>query len=260
VKRGDWITHGLIAMAAAGALGAPVPIFGQGQDAPAPAQDWELVKALSERVRALEEAAGQDTAGEIDASTAVLATVALAELANYVARTLWARTRPVLAWSPFDDGSKFSLREIQGGAKCLAVRITNVGQAAAIDIVGRAGVTFSAKRAGARLDPRQHHVGSLHPGASAQVLVPLSDAEHRRAMGGEPMTFRLLLRYGAMRGRRYTYDVSGMRSGSLSVLVGVVGKPLPARERRGLYGARPARARARARGQPLNAQAGGGRP
>jgi len=260
VKRGGWIAHGLIAMAVAGALGAPVQLFGQEQDAPAPAQDGELVKALSERVRALEEAVGRDTVGEFDASTAVLAVIPLVELVNYVVRKLWARTRPILGWSPFDDGSKFSLREIQGGAKGLAVRITNVGQAAAIDIVGRAGVTFSAKRARARLDPRQHHVGSLHPGASAQVFVPLSDAEHRKALNGEPMTFRLLLRYGTMKGRRYTYGVSGMRSGSLSVLVGVVGKSLPAHERRGLYGARPARARARAHGQALSVRAGRGRP
>lgn len=252
----------LLALAAAAALGSPFPLLGQAPEGPTPGQNAERIDALAERVVELEGAAGQDPQYPVDAPTAVLAALALAEAGNLIVQALRGRTRPILAWSASDDGLKFSLRDIPGGAMCLAVRVTNVGQAAAVDIVGRAGFTFSAKRARVRLNPRPHHFGSLHPGASTLVLVPLSGAERKRALGREAMTFRLLLSYGAMGGRRHTYGMSGVRSGSLSVLVGVVGKALPAHEHedRGLYGAGFARARARGRGQPLNAPTGRGRP
>lgn len=248
------------ALAVAAALLGPVPLLGQEGDAPTPGQNKELIDALSERVRDLEDAAGRDPAYGIDVPTAILAVVAIVEAVNYVAQALRGRVRPVLAWSACGDGLKFTLSEMPGGAKFLAVRITNVGQAAAVDIVERVGVTFSAKRARVRPGSRPHHVGSLYPGASTQVVIPLSDAEHKRVLDGETMTFRLLLGYGSMGGRRYTYSVSGMCSGDLRILVGIVGKELPARERRGPYGSGRERARARGRGQPLNARAGRGRP
>lgn len=252
----------LFALAAAAALWSPVPLLGQEGGAPTPGQNGERIDALSERVGDLEDAAGKDPAYGIDVPTAILAAVAIVEAVNYAVQALRGRTRPILAWSACDDGLKFSLGSIPGGAKFLSVRITNVGQAAAVDIVGRVGVTFSAKRARIRLGSRPHHVGSLYPGASTQVFVPLSGVEHKRALDGETMTFRLLLCYGAMGGRRYTYSVSGMYSGGLRILVGVVGKALPERDRRGLYGAGPARQRRRAGagGQSLNVPTGRGRP
>lgn len=252
----------LCLLAAAAALVSPVPLLGQEDNAPTPGQNAERIGELSERVRALEEGDGQGAWDWASAWPAAVAVVALLEVAYRVIRAARGRTRPTLGWSASDDGLKFSIRDIPGGATCLAVRVTNFGQAAAVDIVGRAGFAFSAKRTRVRINPRPHHVGSLNPGASTLVLVPLSGAERKRALDGEAMTFRLLLSYGAMGGRRYTYGMSGMRYGSLSVLVGVVGKALPERDRQVLQGAGPARprGRARGRGQPLNAPTGRGRP
>lgn len=246
----------VVVLATAAALATPMPLLGQEGNGPTPGQNRELINALSERVMAIEGKDAQDAWDWLATWPAIVAVVALLEVVHRVLKAIRSKSRPILAWSAFDDGLKFSLRDAPGGAKFLAVRVTNVGQAAAVDIVGRAGVTLSAKRARVRVGSRPHHVGSLYPGASTQVFIPLSDAEYRRALGGEAMAFRVLLRYGAMGGRRYAYSMSGMRSGGLSVMVGIVGKALPAHESRGLYGA----GSARARGQSSNVATGGDRP
>lgn len=231
MKRGGWIASGLIAMAVAGALGHTAQVLGQ--DAPAPGQKDDLVMALSERVRALEDGARGD---EWDWPAAWLAAVAAVPLIEAVHRVLTAlrnRTRPVLSWAEFGDGLKFSLGVLPDGSWRLAIRITNVGQAAAVDIVGYVGTRVSA-HAGARIRPgsRRHVVGSLHPGASAQVPIPLSAGEHERVTGNETAMFEVELLYKSINNRVYRYMVTGMYSAGLEFLEGAVSGALPERARR----------------------------
>jgi len=200
----------------------------QEQVGPSPAQNAERIDALSSRVKALEGEGRPGTEEWPAVPYVVLMAVAGTQLAYLTAQMFRNRARPVLSWSMLDDGLEFALRDMPDGSKRIAVRITNVGQAAAVDIVWNAGTMVSALATEAiPVGASTHFMGSLHPGASAQILVPVSGAEHARIMGSESVAFVLVLRYKSMGNRRYTHRVSGMYSKDSRALVGTVSKSLP---------------------------------
>lgn len=218
----------LFALASAAALVSPVPLLGQEGGGPTPSQNEELINSLSERVGALEAKGGQGGTDWLAALPVIIAAIALLEVAYRVLKALRGRTRPMLSWDTFEDGRKFLLVEAPGGSMCPAIRVTNVGQAAAVDIVAYVGVRVSA-HAGSRVLPgtRPHPVGPLSPGASAEVPIPLSAEEHGRVMGSETAVFEAEVLYKGTGGRVYKYTVSGMYSWRLEFLEGAVTGSLP---------------------------------
>lgn len=218
----------LFALAIVAALGHPPLLLGQEHAEPSPGQNGMRIDDLSARVKALEGADRRATESWLSVPYVVLTAVAGTQLAYLTVQIFRNRARPVLSWSAFDDGREFALRDMPDGSKQLAIRITNVGQAAAVDIVWHVGTMVAARTAAdIPLDSGPHFVGSLHPGASTQVLIPVSGAEHARAMGGEMVSFSLMLRYKSMGNRRYAHKVSGRYSKDGRLLVGAVSKSLP---------------------------------
>lgn len=217
---------------AVAALGGPAPLFAQeGGGAPAgPAPD-ELAR-MGERIDAIEADVAEHRGSSRLANTVIAVAVSFAGGAHSAYLLEWLsrhRNRPILSWSMFDEGVQFEPRDAPGGSRGIAIRITDVGHAAAVDIVGHAGVRIPAyERSEIFLDTRPDFAGSLHPGASALVLVPLSRAEHEMVMDGETAEFALLLRYKAINNRVYTYRVSGTYLRDVLILVGVVSKAFPA--------------------------------
>lgn len=232
----------MCAVATAVALGSTVPVLGQedgGMVADGLARMNERIDAIeadglasmNERIDAIEADVTEYRGSSQLTNIAIAIAVSFAGGAHSAYLVEWLsrhRTRPILSWSMFDDGLPFTLRDTTDGSMAIAVRITNVGHAAAVDIVGHAGVRISAYGASEIfLDTQPNFVGSLHPGASAQVLVTLSRAEHKMVMEGKTAEFALLLRYKAMNNRSYTYRVSGTYSRDVRILVGVVSKAFP---------------------------------
>lgn len=231
-RRGTAIAA-LCMLAAAVALGSPVPLLGQEGDAPTPGQNGERIDALSERVSALEGGDGRGAWDWASAWPAVVAVVALLEVVHRVIRAVLGRARPALSWVESGEGLKFLLGAMPDGSTRLAIRVTNVGQAAAVDVVAYVGTRVSAHAGGrVRHGAHPHPMGSIGPGDSAQVPVPLSVTEHERVMGGETVTFEAELLYKDMGNRTYVYVVTGMYSTRLEYLEGAVTKALPARSRR----------------------------
>lgn len=224
----------LIALPVAIALGSPAPILGQEPGDPTPGQNEERISALAERIRALEGKGEQGGVDWLAALPVIIAAVALLEVAYRVIKALRSRARPVLSWDTFGKGQKFLLVEVPGGPMCPAVRVTNVGQAAAVDIVAYVGVRVSA-HAGSRVRPgaRPYPVGPLNPGSSTVVPIPLSDEEHARVLYNETAVFEVEVLYKDTGGRDYESIVAGMYSGRLEFLEGAVTGSLPERRQRG---------------------------
>jgi len=216
----------------AAALGDPAPLLGQEDGAAVPGQVADELARMDERIESLEADAAEYRGASQLTNIAIAIVVSFVGGAHSAYLLEWLsrhRTRPILSWSMFDDGLQFALKDAPGGSKGVVLRITNVGHAAAVDIVGYSGVRVPAYGGEEIfLGTRPQFVGSLHPGASAQVLVPLSRAEHEMVMGGETAEFALLLRYKAMNNRSYAYMVSGTYSRDARVLIGVVSKAFPA--------------------------------
>lgn len=87
-----------------------------------------------------------------------------------------AQIAPVLSWSMFDDSLEFVLKEMPG-VKCPVIKVTSVGQVAAVDIVWRAGVLLPQSITKPPIDTRLYHIGSPHPAASTHIVMPLSQEE-----------------------------------------------------------------------------------
>lgn len=218
----------LCALAAVAALGHPPLLLGQERAEPSPGQNEGRIDDLSARVKALEEAAKPGTESRLTATYVILTAAAGMELVYLTAQAVKRRARPILSWSALDDGLEFAVRDMPDGSKRLAIRIANVGRAAAVDIVWHVGTMVSAHTiTDIPLGPSPHFVGSLHPSASTQILIPVSGAEHARAMGGETVSFSLMLRYKSIDNRRYAHRVSGRYSRDSRFLVGTVSKSLP---------------------------------
>lgn len=221
----------IVCALAVAALGGTAPLFAQeGGGAAAGQAPGELAR-MSERIDAIEADVAEYRASSQTTNIIIAIAVSFAGGAHSAYLVEWLsrhRTRPILSWSMFDDGLQFALRDAPGGSRGIAIRITNVGHAAAVDIVGHAGVRIPAyERSEIFLDTRPNFVGSLHTGASALVFVALSRAEHEMVMDGETAEFALLLRYKAMNNRSYTYRISGTYSRDVRILVGVVSRAFP---------------------------------
>lgn len=218
----------LCALVAAAALGHVPPLLAQEPGVPSPAQNLERIDALSERVEELEGEGEPVTEARLSVPYVVLTAVVGTQLAYLTVQMFRNRERPVLSWTVIDGGDGFELRDMPDGSKRIAVRITNVGQAAAVDIVWHAGTRASARATrNVPLGASPNFVGSLYPSASAQVLIAVSSAEHARVMDGEMVSFSLVLRYKSMGNRRYTHRVFGSYSKDSRNLAGTVSKSLP---------------------------------
>ena len=174
----------LCALVAAYALAHIPPLLAQEPGVSSPAQNRERLDALAERVEELEGEGEPVTEARLSVPYVVLTAVAGTQLAYLTVQMFRNRARPVLSWTVRDDGDGFELRDMPDGSKRIAVRITNVGQAAAVDIVWHAGTRVSARATrNIPLDASPHFVGSLYPSASAQVLIAVSSAEHAKGHG-----------------------------------------------------------------------------
>lgn len=212
------------------------PVFGQEQGGTLPgSQDGEFA-ALEGRIGGLEERIGKLETSEEERDQFPAMTISIAIAASIVASTHSAylvkwlsrhRFRPILSWSMSDGGVPFETRDMPGGIRSPLVRVANVGQVAAVDIVGyiEAPVSSTAKRTTMRRPP--HYFGALHPGASAQIAVPLEPKHHEKVMAGATMAFELFLKYKTVDGQHYTYRVAGVYSLSVRALRGAASKALP---------------------------------
>lgn len=218
----------LCALALAAAL-APGPLaLGQEHNATSPAAGGASDGALAARVDALERAvASQDresalTSAVLPSLIAILAGTQSAYLTVLFDRR---RRRPMLAWSTYGEGYRLGKRAMPDGSTTLMVRVTNVGEASAVDIESRTAASVQepgerelrgkAGPAGPTLD----FVGSLHPGASADIPIALSGGELSRIQGGAVAAIDIVLEYKRADGRAYSCGIAVFYSGKFEVLV-----------------------------------------
>lgn len=221
----------LCALALALVATAPVPgpqAQGQEHNVTSPVGSDARDGALADRVGALERAvASQDResvllSAVLPSLIAILAGTQSAYLAVLFDR---GRRRPMLAWSTHGEGRRLGKRATPGGSATLMVRVTNVGDASAVDIESRA--TTSVREPGAQelrgeagpAGPALDFVGSLHPGASADIPITLSGDELSRIQGGDVAVLDIVLEYKRADGRSYSCGIAVVYSGQFEVLV-----------------------------------------
>jgi len=199
---------------AAVALGHGPLALGQGHNATAPATGGAAAEAG--RAAALPDA-GHDVTSVVASSLAgILAGTHSAYLTMLLDRR---RTRPAIAWSSYGEGNNIAEKALPDGSTALMVRITNVGQVAAVDIVSHMSTSVDGPGGeGPKPDSSSGFVGSLHPGASTDVLAVLSAEEIGRVRDGRTARLEVVLEYTAVDGRRYSCGIVGLYSGRYGVL------------------------------------------
>lgn len=202
--------------------------LGQEHNATSPAGGGALDGALADRVGALERAvASQDResvllSAVLPSLIAILAGTQSAYLAVLFDKR---RRRPMLAWSTHGEGRRLGKREMLDGSVTLMVRVTNVGDASAVDIESR--TTASVQGPGERelrgkagpAGPALDFVGSLHPEASADIPITLSSGDLSRIHAGEVAVLDIVLEYKRADGRPYSCGIAVIYSGRFEVLV-----------------------------------------
>jgi len=216
-----------LALAAAALVPCP-PTLGQEHNATSPTVGGGSGGDLAERVGALERAVGSQ-----DGESALMPTV-LTSLVAILAATQSAylavlfdrrRRRPMLAWSTYGEGRRLGRRDMPGGSATLMVRVTNVGDAPAVDIESRTTasvrgpVTQELRGEAGSAGPTLDFVGSLHPEASADIPISLSSGELSRIQGGGVAVLDIVLEYRRSDGRPYSSGIAVVYSGRFEVLV-----------------------------------------
>jgi len=221
-----------IALAAAALVPGP-PVSGQEHNATSPTAGGGSGGDLAERVGALERAVGSQ-----DGESALVPTV-LTSLVAILAATQSAylavlfdrrRRRPMLAWSTHGEGRRLGRRDMPDGSSTLMVRVTNVGDAPAVDIESRTTasvrgpvtqepVTEEPRGGAGPAGPTLDFVGSLHPEASADIPISLSSGELSRIQGGGVAVLDIVLEYRRADGRQYSSGIAVVYSGRFEVLV-----------------------------------------
>lgn len=200
----------------------PAQAMGQAHNATAHGQLADEVARLSERIGGLEAGMGAQwrQSPTLAIIIAIAAGVAASTHSAYLVEWLSRhRLRPVLAWVTFGEGRKLVKRSLPGGPTVVMVRITNVGQVAAMDVVSRArvGVSSHMERRFLR-HARPDLVGSLHPGTSTDILVEISEEEHSVIQGGGTARLEITLEYMTVDNRRHSYIVGGSYSEGANAL------------------------------------------
>lgn len=211
---------------AAMTLGHGPQAQGQEHNATAAARDGTHDDGLAARVDALERAAAREGQESILISAllpSLLAIIAGAQSAYLTVHLDKRRRRPTLAWTTYGDGNRLDKKNMPDGSVTLMVRITNVGEAAAVDIESRTttSVQEPSGQAGqaASADPTIDFVGSLHPKASADIPITLSSGELERIRDGEVATLDIVLDYKGADSRAYSCGIAVIYSGRFEVLV-----------------------------------------
>ncbi|RNJ73353.1 MAG: hypothetical protein EB833_03015 [Thaumarchaeota archaeon S13] len=200
------------------ALGNPTQALGQGHGAEASAE----IARLNERIDELEAemSAQQSQSSGVTVLVAIAVGMAASTHSAYLVEWLSRhRLRPVIAWSALGGGRKLAKRGLPGGGVVLMVRITNVGEVAAVDVVSSTRIRVSRRSGDGLLrHTKPDAVGSLYPHASTDILVELTGDEHGMVRNGAKAAFEIMLEYVTVNNRKYSYKVVGTYSGSAETL------------------------------------------
>jgi len=194
------------------AFGEPAQALGQAHNATTHAQLADEIARLNERIGDLE--SGMEgrwsQSPTMTIIIAIAAGVAASTHSAYLVEWLSRhRLRPVLAWSTFEKGRKLAKRNLPDGIPVIMVRMTNVGQVAAVDVVSRTRIRISKpNERGVLRRTKPDSLGSLHSSASTDILVKLSEDEWNMIQNGTTVTFTITLEYKTVGSRKYSYKAS----------------------------------------------------
>lgn len=203
--------------AVAAALVSGPEASGQEHNATSPAAGGARDGDLADRVGALERAAAPQGTEPLLVSVAipsVIAALAGAQSACLAVLFDRRRRRPMMAWSTHGEGRRPGRRDMPDGTATLMVRVTNVGDASAVDIESR--TTTGVREPGAREargeagpdGPALDFVGSLHPEASADMPIALSGDGLSGIQRGDVAVLDIVLDYKGADGRAHSCGIA----------------------------------------------------
>lgn len=128
------------------------------------------------------------------------------------------RLLPALAWRMLDNDDPIKVSGKRGRLGHLTISVINSGQGAAVDVV----VHHHARIVGAGTAPRPsvRSLGTLAPGESRDIPIPMSMEDIGSVMGGGMAYVEAVFEHRDGEGNEMAYRVVGYRSGAISTLFG----------------------------------------